>query len=480
MKRGDATSFWICNGCGRIPIYNEPEGLFVCPTCDGPLTYTGVTSETLTMQLPTKQSRVTFSKISMPYAMKLLDQEMTTFGNMGIRFVAEGAISRLREYAWDWPVTDVEFEAVGRGVAAEAVNPAEKAAAEAAAEAKPKRKASKAPVAGLPIEDAAVVEDAMAVRFGAKLENEFKGLSNYAFAAFRMTGPQIPASDGTVYPELGVAADGSLDVAKQTWPTVEHYYQAMKFPTDPEWQEAIRQASTGGMPSPTKAKVMGNDAKHPLRGDWEQVKDRVMKAALVAKFQQNPPLLALLQSTGDRKLIEASSDPYWGAGTKGSGANKLGLTLMTVRQELKGERPDLGTGGGGGGGPGPAASAQGKGEGSQGSPGSQGSQGSQGSPDETVAVAQETVAAAGGVVKLATIPEVTEGSESKPQQGGVYLFINSAAQVEPKARRDRGSGRNLTWEGMAGSQSGGSRAGGVEEMTTQSGGSLEVSVEKLG
>jgi ribA/ribD-fused uncharacterized protein len=468
MKRGDATSFWVCNGCGRIPIYNEPEGLFVCPTCDGPLTYTGVTPETLTMQLPTKQSRATFSKIAMPYSMKLLDQEMTTFGNMGMRFVAEGSVSRLREYAWDWPTTDVGFEIADRGVeAAAAVNPAEKAAAEAAAETKPKRK-NKAAVAGLSAEDAAAtVEDATAVRFGAKLENEFKGLSNYEFAAFRITGPQIPASDGTVYPELGIAADGSLDVAKQTWPTVEHYYQAMKFPTDPAWQEAIRQASTAGRPAPAKAKTMGSDAKHARRGDWEQVKDRVMKAALVAKFQQNPPLLALLQSTGNRKLIEASSDPYWGGGKLssfggGKGQNKLGKLMKEVRTELGGERPDLGL-----------------------VPAAQGQEGQEG-PEESedvVTEAQDAVAAAAGVIKLATIPEVTEGSESKPpvQQGGVYLFINSGAQVEPKARRDRGRGRNLTWEGMAGSQAGGGGGGsGVEEMTTQSGGALEVSVEKLG
>jgi DNA-directed RNA polymerase beta subunit len=56
MKRGDATDFWICNGCGRIPIYNEGDKLFVCTTCDGPVTF----NSSMTMQLPTKQSRVTF------------------------------------------------------------------------------------------------------------------------------------------------------------------------------------------------------------------------------------------------------------------------------------------------------------------------------------------------------------------------------------------------------------------------------------
>ena len=145
MKRGDATTFWVCNGCGRIPIYNEAESLFVCPTCDGPLEYSGVTAETLTMQLPVKPSRVTFSKIAMPYAMKLLDQELNGISNTGFRFVTESSISRLREADWNWPSLDVEFKPVEQGEREEgvAVNPEEAAAAAAATAAKPKRKKGK-------------------------------------------------------------------------------------------------------------------------------------------------------------------------------------------------------------------------------------------------------------------------------------------------------------------------------------------------
>ncbi|NDE98913.1 MAG: hypothetical protein EB034_11660, partial [Verrucomicrobia bacterium] len=39
MKRSDGSSFWICDGCGTVPIYNEAQKLFLCPLCDGPLTY---------------------------------------------------------------------------------------------------------------------------------------------------------------------------------------------------------------------------------------------------------------------------------------------------------------------------------------------------------------------------------------------------------------------------------------------------------
>lgn len=97
MKRADATSFWICNGCGTIPIYNERENLFVCPMCDGPVEYSGNTADTLALIQPLKRSRVTFSKIEMPYAMKLLDQEITTFMGAGFRYVTEKSVARLKD-----------------------------------------------------------------------------------------------------------------------------------------------------------------------------------------------------------------------------------------------------------------------------------------------------------------------------------------------------------------------------------------------
>jgi hypothetical protein len=215
MKRGDATEFWICNGCGRIPIYNEAESFFVCSTCDGPLEYSGLTAETLTLLLPTKQSRATFSKIAMPYALKLLDQELTTFMNTGFRFVSESSVSRLRESDWPWPLIEMDVKTGEYSLEkAVAVNPAEAAAAAAAATKPTRKKTVASEVASAPL-----VEP---VRFSNTLKNEYSAFSNAAPAAFRITGKQLPAPDGTEYPELGVAANGSLDPGKQTWPTVEH------------------------------------------------------------------------------------------------------------------------------------------------------------------------------------------------------------------------------------------------------------------
>jgi ribA/ribD-fused uncharacterized protein len=408
------------------------------------------------MQLPTKQSRATFSKVAMPYSLKLLDQEMSTFMNAGFRFVSEGSVARLREMDWVWPSMEVEFKAGERGVdAAVAVDPEAAAAA-----AKPQRKN----VTPAPSETEG--PDATQIRFSNKLQNEYIGFSNFAPTAFRAPAEQIAAPDGTQYPALGIAEDGSVDVGKQTWPTVEQYYQAMKFPADPAWQEAIRRAS-----GPAKAKAMGTDAAHPLRGDWEQIKERVMKTALLAKFRQNPALLELLQGTGVRKLVEASTaDLYWGAGSKGNGQNRLGALLEEVRGELKEIRPDQTV---------LAAVPEEKEE-------------EQPVTLEGIAKqAQESVEElTGGLVKLGTIPEASEAAEQGTteakapavgQQGGVYLFINSAAGHSERRRRDRGSGRNLSWEGMAVSKVGSDepQEGGGEQMTTESSNTTEVKVEKL-
>ena len=97
MRRSDGTSFVVCNGCGTIPIYNPGQNLYVCPTCDGPLKFQGETADTLGLILPVKKSRATFSTIEVPYALKLLDQELTTFMNAGFRFVTARHMRRFRD-----------------------------------------------------------------------------------------------------------------------------------------------------------------------------------------------------------------------------------------------------------------------------------------------------------------------------------------------------------------------------------------------
>jgi DNA-directed RNA polymerase II subunit RPB2 len=97
MKRSDGTTMWICNGCGQIPIYNEDIQLFICPACDGPLEYHGNSEQTLSLVVPIHKSRTTFSHVEIPYALKLMDQELQTYASMGMRFVTEKHARRFRE-----------------------------------------------------------------------------------------------------------------------------------------------------------------------------------------------------------------------------------------------------------------------------------------------------------------------------------------------------------------------------------------------
>lgn len=119
----------------------------------------------------------------------------------------------------------------------------------------------------------------------------------------------------------------------KSWPTVEHYFQAQKFP-NAAYRETIRKALT-----PTLAKRLGNVRYgQKLRVDWEEVKEPVMCAALRAKFTSHPHLSDLLLNTGDKKLVEASPrDYYWGGGCDGTGQNRLGVLLMELREELRDE-----------------------------------------------------------------------------------------------------------------------------------------------
>ncbi len=95
MLRSDGSSFIVCNGCGTIPIYNVKKNFYLCPMCDGPIEYSGDTSDTLEPIPPASKSQATFSKIEIPYASKLFVQELETFLNMGTRFLTSGQVAKL-------------------------------------------------------------------------------------------------------------------------------------------------------------------------------------------------------------------------------------------------------------------------------------------------------------------------------------------------------------------------------------------------
>jgi ribA/ribD-fused uncharacterized protein len=114
------------------------------------------------------------------------------------------------------------------------------------------------------------------------------------------------------------------------WPTVEHYFQAAKFPGT-EHAEAIRLAKT-----PMLAKRLGRSRALPIRSDWDDIRDDVMRRAVRCKLAAYPELRELLLATGDEELVEdAKNDYYWGRGARGTGKNRLGQILMEVRAEIR-------------------------------------------------------------------------------------------------------------------------------------------------
>jgi len=116
----------------------------------------------------------------------------------------------------------------------------------------------------------------------------------------------------------------------KTWPTTEHYFQAQKF-AGTSHEEEVRLAA-----KPGDAALMGRDRSRPLRKDWEQVKDSLMKECLIAKFTQHKDAKDFLLSTGNKKIVEhTKNDTYWGDGGDGSGKNMLGKLLVEVREELR-------------------------------------------------------------------------------------------------------------------------------------------------
>eukprot|EP01119_Soliformovum_irregulare_P012235 TRINITY_DN3168_c0_g1_i4.p1 TRINITY_DN3168_c0_g1~~TRINITY_DN3168_c0_g1_i4.p1 ORF type:complete len:732 (+),score=173.74 TRINITY_DN3168_c0_g1_i4:387-2582(+) len=92
-------------------------------------------------------------------------------------------------------------------------------------------------------------------------------------------------------------------------------------------------------PSPEKAAELGASRKHPLRPDWEDVKMDVMREIVLCKFQQNEECQKLLLTTGNKQIVEHNrKDSFWGDGADGRGANHMGQILMSIREELQGER----------------------------------------------------------------------------------------------------------------------------------------------
>ena len=131
------------------------------------------------------------------------------------------------------------------------------------------------------------------------------------------------------YGEFSNFSKYGFELDGEYWKTSEHYFQAQKF-ENLAIKERIRNAKT-----PMEAAKLGRNRNYPLREDWEEVKDDVMRKAVLQKFETHSELKELLLSTGGKLLIEDTQhDYYWGCGKDGTGKNVLGKILMEIRNSL--------------------------------------------------------------------------------------------------------------------------------------------------
>ena len=119
-----------------------------------------------------------------------------------------------------------------------------------------------------------------------------------------------------------------------TWLTSEHYFQAQKFAgSDPDWVTEIQHQV-----SPMAAAMKGRSRAHPIRADWAEVRDDVMRRAVLTKALEHADVRETLESTGDRVIVEKrAKDSYWGSGRSGGGKNMLGRIWMEARDVLRHE-----------------------------------------------------------------------------------------------------------------------------------------------
>ncbi len=131
------------------------------------------------------------------------------------------------------------------------------------------------------------------------------------------------------YRFLSNFSPSTLNYEGVSYPTVEHAFQAAKT------LDLSKRIEVSLLETPGQAKRAGRALE--LRGDWDGIRNGVMRDLLLLKFAPGTMRAAMLVSTDDRELIEGNTwgDTYWGV-CGGRGKNMLGKLLMEVRTLLCG------------------------------------------------------------------------------------------------------------------------------------------------
>ena len=160
----------------------------------------------------------------------------------------------------------------------------------------------------------------------------------------------------------------NIKYGNKTYPTSEAYFQAEKYKgvgaskINIEYAKLIESQNTGNKAAilarqvvpnvpykwATELRVIVNNYKEKgvkIRGDWESIKDNVMRRAVYQKFSQHSNLKEILLQTEDKLIFEHTHrDLYWADGhpksnsnVHGEGKNMLGIILEETRYMLGGK-----------------------------------------------------------------------------------------------------------------------------------------------
>jgi|FAXJ01.1.fsa_nt_gi GTP cyclohydrolase II len=112
------------------------------------------------------------------------------------------------------------------------------------------------------------------------------------------------------------------------YPSVEHAYQAAKWPYDQ--REQFLGVTAGG------SKKLGKQAPKLNVRKWDKTKVSIMNSLCRQKFDKNGKLRQMLLMTEGCQLEERNSwgDIFWGTDMNGHGENILGRILMNIRHDL--------------------------------------------------------------------------------------------------------------------------------------------------
>ena len=124
----------------------------------------------------------------------------------------------------------------------------------------------------------------------------------------------------------------TVDDKVYEFPTVEHYYQAMKFDaSDPRFNTIL------SLKNPDDARLLTKTPEYKInrRKNFDKNKFEIMENGLRAKFAQNTDAAEMLKQTGDAVLIKSCEVCYKCGFGEGSGENRIGKVLMNIRTEIQ-------------------------------------------------------------------------------------------------------------------------------------------------